>query len=512
MIGMALSSILGLASTMLVSRAFGTSADLDAFYAANRLTEIIFNLMAGGALASAFVPTFTEFLTNKDREGAWRLASGIVNIVFLSLTSVAVLVAVFAPWLVENVLAPGFTDPSQIQLTVDLLRLMISTSVIFGVSGLIMGILNAQRHFALPALAPAMYRLGWIIGVAFLVPQLGILGLAWGVVIGAGMHLIVQLPGLLRRPWKYHPQLGLGDPSVRLVGRLMGPRVLGVAVVQINFLVNTILASGQPEGSLAALNFALALMIMPQALIAQSTAIAALPTFSELIAEGDRQALQTTFADTLKGVLLLAIPASLGLILLRNPLVTFLFERGAFSSQSSEQVAWALLWYAAGLIGHAILEVIVRAYYAMKDTRTPVLIGGFAMTLNIGFSLLFSSFFIRLGWAPHGGLALANSVATAIEGLLLLFILSRRFVHWSLPRALEGVGSMLVATAMMVIALAGYQEIFGGSPAWVVTLGGLILGINVYLLVSIALGTIEPDTVFELIRGRFGLPKITPGE
>jgi putative peptidoglycan lipid II flippase len=512
MIGMALSSILGLASTMLVSRAFGTSAELDAFYAANRLTEIIFNLMAGGALASAFVPTFTEFLTKKDREGAWRLASGIVNIVFLSLTTVAVLVAVFAPWLVKNVLAPGFTDLSQIQLTVDLLRLMISTSVIFGVSGLLMGILNAQRHFALPALAPAMYRLGWVIGVVFLVPQLGILGLAWGVVIGAGMHLMVQLPGLFRRPWKYHPQLGLKDPSVRLVGRLMGPRVLGVAVVQINFLVNTILASGQPEGSLAALNFALALMIMPQALIAQSTAIAALPTFSELIARGDLQGLQNTFADTLKGVLLLAIPASLGLILLRHPLVTFLFERGAFSSQSSEQVAWALLWYAAGLIGHAILEVIVRAYYAMKDTRTPVLIGGFAMTLNIGLSLLFSSLFIRLGWAPHGGLALANSVATAIEGMLLLLILGRRFVNWSLPRTLEGVGSMMVASAMMVIALAGYQEIFGGSPAWVVTLGGLILGINVYLLASIALGIIEPDMVIDIIRSRFGVPKITPGE
>jgi putative peptidoglycan lipid II flippase len=502
MLGMALSSIIGLASTVLVSRSFGTSAELDAFYAANRLTEIIFNLLAGGALASAFVPTFTEFLTQRDREGAWRLASGIVNIATLSLTLVAILVAIFAPWLVENILAPGFTDSAQISLTVDLLRLMISTSVIFGVSGLIMGVLNAQGHFALPALAPAFYRLGWIIGIGLLVPSMGIVGLAWGVVIGASMHLVIQIPGLLRRYLKYYPGFNLSNHSVRQVGRLMGPRMLGVAVVQVNFLVNTILASGQPEGSLAALSFALALMIMPQALIAQSTAIAALPTFSELVARGNLKLLQSTFAGTLRGVLFLSLPASLGLILLRKPLITFLFERGAFSSQSSEQVAWALFWYATGLIGHALLEIIVRAFYAMKDTRTPVLIGGLAMSLNVIFSLLFSSLFTQLGWAPHGGLALANSAATALEGILLLAILGRRFTDWNLSISIKGVGSMVIASAVMGFALYGWQVWLGGSPAWMTTLGGFILGLGVYLLASFGLGTIEPRSAMDILLRR----------
>ena len=262
MVGMALSSLTGLASTILVSNAFGTSADLDAFYAANRLTEIIFNLMAGGALASAFVPTFTEFLTLNKQNGAWRLAASVGNLVFLVLTIISLAAAIAAPWLVENILAPGFEDPAQIDLTVDLLRIMLISTILFGISGLIMGILNAHQHFALPALAPAGYRLGWILGVAFLVPRWGIIGLAWGVVIGASLHLVVQIPALIRVEPLYHRTLGFQDPAVRQVGRLMGPRLLGVAVVQINFLVNTILASGQPEGSLTALSFALQLMIM----------------------------------------------------------------------------------------------------------------------------------------------------------------------------------------------------------------------------------------------------------
>jgi putative peptidoglycan lipid II flippase len=503
MIGMALSSLTGLASTMLVSNHFGTSADLDAFYAANRLTEIIFNLMAGGALASAFVPTFTEFLTLNKQKGAWRLATSIGNLVFLALTIVSIAAAIASPWLVQNILAPGFEDPTQIDLTVDLLRVMLISTILFGISGLIMGILNAHQHFALPALAPAAYRLGWILGVIFLVPRWGIIGLAWGVVIGASLHLVIQIPALIRVRPIYQRTLGLQDPAVRQVARLMGPRLLGVAVVQINFLVNTILASGQPEGSLAALSFALQLMIMPQAIIAQATAIAALPTFSEQVARGDYEQLRSSLLSALRGIIFLSLPASLGIILLREPLVALLLERGAFSDSSTELVAWALLWYAAGLVGHAILEIIVRGFYAMKDTRTPVLIGALAMGLNLILSLLFSAIFVRIGWAPHGGLALANSLATAIESLALILILRRRLVNLNLTSFTRKLLPMFGAVLAMSLALLAWRAWLPIQSVWIIGLGGVLVGGVVYLVASLALKVPEPRLYLGILKERF---------
>ncbi len=491
MAGMAFSSVIGLVTTMLVSHAFGTSADLDSFYAANRLTEILFNLMAGGALASAFVPTFTEFLTHKDHEGAWKLASSVANLVLLALTFVSVLVAILAPWLVRNILAPGFEDAAQIELTVDLLRIMLLSSVIFGISGLLMGILNAHQHFALPAIAPAFYRLGWILGVWLLVPGMGIYGLGWGVVLGASLHLLVQIPGLIRRRGTYFPILGLRNPAVREVGRLMAPRLIGVAVVQVNFLVNTIIASTQPEGSLAAINFALALMIMPQAVIAQATAIAALPTFSEQVARGNLGEMRSSLATTLRGVLFLSLPASLGLVLLREPLVSLLLERGAFDIDSTGKVAWALLWYGAGLLGHSLLEIVVRAFYAMKDTRTPVLVGGIAMSLNVIFSLIFSSLFKEIGWAPHGGLALANSLATALECLALLYLIRRRLNGLGLRQMQRGIYATLGSGLVMSLMLILWLSWTAGNSTLVIGGGGILLGGAIYWIIGLIFGA--PD-------------------
>lgn len=502
MVGMALSSLIGLASTMMVSNEFGTSASLDAFYAANRFTEIIFNLMAGGALASAFVPTFTEFLTLKKESKAWRLAASVGNLVFLGLTIVALVATITAPWLVRNILAPGFENPAQIDLTVDLLRIMLISAILFGLSGLIMGILNAHQHFALPALAPAAYRMGWILGVLFLVPRWGIFGLAWGVVIGASLHLVIQLPALFRIMPKYHRTLGLQDPAVRQVSRLMGPRMLGVAVVQINFLVNTILASGQPEGSLTALSFALQLMIMPQAIIAQATAIAALPTFSEQVARGEYGELLSSLLSALRGILFLSFPASLGIILLREPLVSLLLERGAFGDASTDLVSWALLWYAAGLVGHAVLEIVVRGFYAMKDTRTPVLIGAFAMGVNLLLSLLLSALFTRIGWAPHGGLALANSLATAMESLALIIILRKKLIDLKLISFIRSLVPMLGAVMAMSLALLAWRALMPVQNVWVMGLGGVFVGGIVYLVASLLLKLPEPRLYLNILKER----------
>jgi putative peptidoglycan lipid II flippase len=502
MVGMALSSVIGLLTTMLVSRSFGTSAELDAFYAANRLTEILFTLMAGGALASAFIPAFTSFLTRNDKQGAWRLASSVGNLVFMALSIAAAISWVAAPWLVRHVLAPGFENSAQILLTISLLRIMLISAVIFGVSGLLMGILNAQQHFALPALAPAFYRLGWILGILFLVPTQGIHGLAWGVVLGAGLHLLVQLPGLIRHRGPYFPGLGLENPHVRRVGKLMAPRLFGTAVVQLNFLVNTIIASGQPEGSLTALSFALAIMIMPQAVIAQAIAIAALPTFSAMVAMGNLEQMRSSLANTLRGVLFLSLPASIGLILLRKPLIAFLLERGDFDSSSTDLVAWALLWFAAGLVGHSLLEIVTRAFYAMQDTRTPVFVGAAAMTLNVILSLLFSALFLRWGYPPHGGLALANSLATALECIILLWLIRKRLNGIDLGRVWPGIRAALLASAAMTFGLLIWMNFSAERANWLIVGVGIFSGMAIYWVVSMLMKAPEVKELPALILRR----------
>jgi putative peptidoglycan lipid II flippase len=254
MVALLLSNLTNLASLIINATTFGTSPEMDAFLAANRVSETLFVLMAGGALGSAFIPTFTGLLTKGERNPAWKLASAIANLVLLILIIAAGLAAIFAQPLVRYVLAPGFaSETGQITLTVNLLRLMLPSAVIFGLSGLVMGILNSHQRFFIPALTPAMYRLGMIFGVLFLTPSMGIFGLAWGVLIGSCMHLLLQIPSLLRLKGSYNLTLGLSMPDVREVGLLMAPRVFGVAVVQLNFWVNTRLASYMIEVVLRAL-------------------------------------------------------------------------------------------------------------------------------------------------------------------------------------------------------------------------------------------------------------------
>lgn len=484
MIGMALSSLTGLLSTMLISRAFGTSADLEAYVAANRVTEIIFNLISGGALASAFLPVFTGYLENDDRSSAWNLASAIINLAILLLTGVSMATWLAAPWLVPNVIAPGFTDAGQIDLTVSLLRLMLVTPTLFGISGLVMAILQAHQHFALPALAPASYRLGTIIGVVLLVPGMGIYGLAWGVVLGTALHLLVQVPALLGRKPVYTLTLGLKNRAVRQVALLMGPRLLGVAVVQLNFLVNTILASDMAEGSLSSLMYAFALMIMPLAIIGQAIAVAALPTFSAQVARGEIGQMRTALGTTLRAVVFLALPASLGLVVFRLPIIQMLLESQAFGPDSTSMVAWALLWYGAGLLGHSVLEIVVRAFYAMQDTRTPVLVGTTFMGLNVVLSLALSAWFQSLGLMPHGGLALANSIATAFECGILLWLLRKRLGGLGLAGSGGAFATMAGGAAAMAAALWGWMQFLPHASGLVIGLSGIGLGAFVYLLVA----------------------------
>jgi putative peptidoglycan lipid II flippase len=502
MVAFALSNIVGLVRQILISNAFGTDRAIDAFYAASTYPDLIFNLVAGGALASAFIPTFTGFLAQDDRPSAWKLASSITNLIILALSLMSAISAVYALPIVRHILAPDFPTSEQ-ALAASLLRILLLAPTVFGVSGLLMGILNAHQRFWLPALAPTMYWLGMIFGLLFLVPSMGVYGLAWGAVLGAVLHLVIQIPGLRSLPGRiYLFTLGLKEAAVREVGRLMAPRVLGVAVVQLNFVVNALIASGQPEGSLSAIKYAWAIMTMPQVVIAQAIAIAALPTFSAQVALGQTNEMRASLAATLRGVLLLSLPASLGLILLRQPITALLFQHGAFDAHSTDMVAWALLWFTAGLVGHSVVEVVSRAFYSLHDTKTPVLVGAGAMSLNVVFSFAFSDLFLRLGWMPHGGLALANSLATALEMTVLLVLMRRRLKGLNGGQIALGFGQAALATLGMSLGLLLWLTLTAGRSLWLGALGGVAIGGIVFTLVVWLLKVPELKSLSEALLRR----------
>jgi len=314
--------------------------------------------------------------------------------------------------------------------------------------------------------------------------------------------LLVQIPSLFKQTGSYSFTLGFDDANTRKVILLMGPRLLGVAVVQLNFWVNTWLASKMTEGSVTGLYYGFSLMIMAQAAVAQSVAIAAMPTFSAQHALGKLDEMRSSLAASLRGIFVMAIPASVGLIILREPLISFLYQRGEFDEQDVQLVAWALLWYAAGLVFHSIMEVLTRAFYAQQDTKTPVIIGTIAMSLNVVFSIIFSSLFAQAGLLALGGLALANSLATGLEATFLFIFMRKR---------LNGIEGKSIADVAWRASLAGFGmavsllfwiQLSGGWTRWSVALGGVTIGTIVYFAGTVLLRVPEISFAINAMRRR----------
>ena len=499
MIFFVLSRFTGILREVILSDRFGTSAQYDAYLAAFRVPDLLFQLVAGGALGSAFLPVFSGFWIKDDKPHAWLLFSRVLNLITLLLIVLASFAALFSPWIVQYILAPGFT-PEQQALTASLMRGMLLATVVFGASGLVMGALNATQHFVAPAAAPVVYNLAIILAAYYLAPIFGIYGLVIGVVAGALGHFLVQLPALVRRGARYTFSVSWRDASVRTVLKLMGPRVLGLFFVQMHFLVNTILASSLASGSLSALNYAFLLMLLPQGIIAQAMATAAFPTFAAQYAAGQPDALRRTFNQTLRTVIFLSIPAAALLYVLDRATIGVLFEHGEFNARSTDMVVFALQFYLLGLLAHSALEIIVRAFYAVQNTITPVAVGIAAMILNISLSLLL----VRP--LSFGGLALANSTATTVEMLVLLWLLRKRLggidgrsVWGTLLRST--VGAAVMAIVLKLWAQQG--SLF--PPALqnlIVAVGGIMLGIVTYCLVSWLLRSEELALVIAMVRSR----------
>jgi putative peptidoglycan lipid II flippase len=493
----ALAAVAGLVRDMIIARQFGIGADLDAFYAAFRLPDLLFTVVAGGALATAFIPVLAEFLARKDLDGAWTLGSAVINLVVLIVTGLAALAALGAPLLVRQVIAPGFSAQVQAD-TAALMRLVLISTVIFGVSAVITSMLHGLKHFLLPALAPVLYPLGVMAGAIWLAPSMGVRGLAVGAILGALLHLVVQVPALVRYGFRWTPALGGGMPAVRRVAALMGPRVLDLGVWHLTLLATTNLASRLDAGSIAALEWGWSVMQFPETIIGTAFGLVALPTLAEFAARRDVPGLRRTLAETLRAVLALTVPAALGLVLLGRPLLGLLYERGAFDLAAGDAVYVALRWYAVGLVGHSCLELVARAFFAQQDTVRPLIIAAVWSSVSVGLGV---GLMKAMG---HGGLALANSLAISGEVLTLLLVLRHRWNGVEGRKLLVTLARVSGATLIMgaTVSLALWISEGAGVGAFATVIFGALAGVSAYLAAAALLGLQELRWPLQIIRGK----------
>ncbi len=478
--------ILAIGRQIVIAQSFGTGVENDAFVAAFRLPDILFLLISGGALGTAFIPILTRRLTQQpehDPEG-WRLTSSVLNTLLLAAMGVSILAALFALPLVKYLIAPGFSPETQV-LTANLMRLTLISTIIFSVSSLMGAVLHTRQHFLLPAIAPLVYNLGIMFGAIFLVPQVGIYGLVLGAILGAMGHLLIQVPGLMRYGIKYEAILGWSDPALWQIAKLMGPRIVNIMVIQVNFIVMFNLASRIGEGNVSALDYGWDLMQMPQTIIGSAIGIVMFPTMSALAAQADIDGLRQTLVQTLRIMLALAMPAMVGLIVLGRPIIQVIFERGQFSPESTTEVYQSLQFWALALLAHSALEVVNRLFYAQKDTITPLLSSIVSMVINLGLALsLYQSL-------RAGGLALSNGVAVTVEVLIMLIIAHRRMGGIEAGTLVNTLIRTLVAALIMGGIVVAFTTLLPALSPFLIVVGGGTLGLLAYLGAGLLLGVKE---------------------
>ena len=504
-IAFVVSRILGFGRDYVITVLYGAqTVEVNAYSIANLFPETIFFVIAGGAMTSAYLPTFTAYFARDDEAGAWRLFAAIVNLLVLAVTAVSLVTALIAPWLVEQLyseLVAG--QPELLALTVALMRVMLLSTVIFGASGVVMATLNARQHFLLPALAPIVYNLGIIICGLLFAPN--VMGLAIGAVVGAMGHLLIQLPMLRRVGGRYRPVLSLRLPGVRQVLWLMGPRMLGLSFSRLNQIAMNILAGALVLGSIRALELGWRLMFMPISIIGQAIGIAAFPTFAALAAQNAYDEMRRILADTLRLIFFLGLPITVIFALLGRPLVTLLLAYGVFRDEpgSIELVAVALAYYGLALVALSSIEILSRAFYSLEDTWTPVLAGALQIGLMVVLGLWLSrGLFATQGWLPLGGVALAASIANWLEAVVLLWLLRRKMGGLNGRLLADGLGRMLAAALLMGLTILGLNWLLAAWPPLLVLGSTSAGGGLVYLAATYLLGVTELNQIGRVLRRR----------
>jgi len=496
--------ILGFVREMVMYTWFGQSYATDAYNAAFSIPDLIYLLMVGGALSTAFIPVFSRYLANNEDDEAWQVASIVFNYsVLFSIILITFGVIYTRPLIM--LLAPDL-PPNYINLTVLLTRVMFVQTFFMVLNGISMGILNSKQHFVTPALGSVLYNIG-IIGIGIVMArQWGIMAFSVGVVAGAILSFVVQIPTIMKSGMRYSFSFNYKHPGFKQILYLMAPVLLGLSVSQINLFITQNLASGLAEGSISALRLSQRIMQLPVGIFGTSIATVIFPTMTAQMARKEIPAFRRTFSLGLRATLLISIPAGVGLIALREPIVQLLFQQGQFTASNAHATATALLYYSVGLFAYSALQIMNRVFYSMEDTITPVIVAITSIGVNIGASLwLIKSM-------QHGGLALAFTIA-GITNLLLLLIIFK----WRL-KSIDGVKilrSVVISTAASVAMYLVVQFVMSGLTPylhWATKLNQLIMvsagmgiGISVYAVIILLFRLEESQLVIDMLR------KVLPG-
>ena len=493
--------VLGYVRVVVITSTIGEGPELDAFFAAFRIPDLIFQLVAAGTVAAALVPMVAGELGTGRTSRAWRIVSTIATLMSVALVILAGAAYLAAPWLVQ-VIAPGY-EGAKLEQTIELTRLMLLAPMFLALGAVATSALNAHRRFAAAAIAPIVYDLA-IIGAAFiLAPRMGVTGLAIGVVAGSLGHLLVQIPALSRAGFRFSPNIDARDPDVSQTLRLMAPRALALGAGQVTFIVATALASGLEEGSVTAFTLAFTVFSIPLSVIGVPLGIVALPTLSRDLARGAIDEFVELVTRALRMIAFMIGPlVALGLVL-REPASTILFNHGRFSENGVHLVAATLALLLLALPGEALITILVRAFYANRDTRTPALAAILAVVINVVVGVLAVN---ALGWGL-AGIALGIALGSTVEAILLALVLRREIpafdpaplIRVGVPVALASVAAGLVAYGTLVVL----DGVLGGAALHVRALVQLVLagglGALVYLGVTWALRLPELGLIMRLM-------------
>ncbi len=455
-----LSRVLGLARELILAALFGAGRGMDAYITAYRAPNLLRDLFAEGALSVAFVTVFSKLMVERDAEAAWELARKMATLVLVFMSAVVVVGIIFAGPLI-GILAPGF-DAEKSAFAVELTRIMFPFILLVSLAALAMGMLNARNVFAVPALASSFYNLGSIFGgvtIAWLIdPSFGpraLVGMAIGTLIGGFLQMAVQFPSLRNVGFRFDFDFGWRDPQVRRVLLLMLPAVIAASAVQVNVMINSVFASYLGDGAVSWLSYAFRLMQLPLGIFGVAIATVTLPAVSKIAAGGDMAHFRATLAKALRLALFLTLPATVGLVMMSDPIIALIYERGKFSAADTVQTGGALDFYASGLMAYACIKVLSPAFYALDRKWTPMVVSFFSIGLNVvlNWQLTF-----RLGMG-HRGLALSTGLS-AIANFLMLYLLMRR--------AAGGMrtGLLVASFARILVAGAGLAGVCAAGQHW----------------------------------------------
>jgi putative peptidoglycan lipid II flippase len=489
-----------------ISGRFFDRFQTDAYIAAFIIPDTMYYLLVGGALAAAFIPIFTEYLARDQEEEGWKVASTFINMTVLLLFLFTVFGMIFAGSLAP-LEAPHFA-PDKTRLLVELTRVMFPAVCFTALSGLMGGVLNSYHHFFIPAMGSVVYNIVIITGAVCLGRQFGIKGMAVGVVLGALTNFLLQSGGV-KKYCGHHYRFGyidLKNAGFRRMLWLMLPALIGLSATQANLVITNIMASSLPEGSITALRFANRLVQLPLGIFASGIAVAFFPLLSSLVAQAKIDEFKDTLSLSLRTLFFLMLPAGVGLIVLREPIVKLLFEGQMFTSHDTRLTSWALLFYSLALFAHAAILMLPRAFYSLKDTKTPVLVSMISVTASIVMNWIFLKF-TRLG---VGGFALSFSLMGLINMVLLMVILQRRIGDIRGRSLTTSFAKSLVAAVVMGLAIVGVvwglepvlSTLHGHLAAAVKVAVGAGVGVTVFFGVALALKMEELDAVLRRLKRR----------